>query len=84
LDEAVGGVVAAGGFAGVAGEFGKREAAAVGADLRGQFQQRRVDAAELFRPKVPVVNRAGDFAVAGEGEMPDGFEEVGVREGTGR
>ena len=78
MDEAVGGVVAAGGFAGVAGEFGKGEAAAVGADLRSQLQQGGVDATQFFGTEVFVVDSARDFAVASEGEMVDGVQEVGV------
>jgi hypothetical protein len=52
--------------------------------LRSQLQQGGVDATQFFGTEVFVVDGAGDFAVASEGEMVDGVQEVGVGEGAGR
>ena len=80
LHEAVRRVVAAGGLAFVAGELGEGKPRAVGADLRSQCEEAFVNAAKLFRTEVLVVHRAQDFALAGEGQVSEGFEKVGIGE----
>ena len=78
LHQRVGRVVGAGGLALVAGELGEGEAGAVGADLRGQREQALVDAAQFLGAEVLVVHGAQHLALAGEGEVAQGFEEVVV------
>ncbi len=79
MHQGIGGVIRTGSLALVAGELGEGEARAVGADLRRECEQALVDAAQFFGAEVPVVHRPQDLALAGEGEVAQGFEEVVVR-----
>ena len=78
LHQGVGGVVGAGGLALVASELGEAETGAVGADLGGQGKQALVDPAQFLGAEVLVVHRAQDLALAGVGQVAQGFEEVVV------
>jgi hypothetical protein len=78
LDEGIGRVIAAAGFALVAGGSIEFEAAGVGVDARVHFQQTLIDAAEFFRAEIFVVHRPADVAILNERNRLDGFEEVTV------
>ena len=78
LHQGVGRVVGPGRLAGVAGELGEGEVCAVTAHLRREREQALVDAAQLLGAEVPVVHRAQDLVLAGEGEVAQRFEEVVV------
>ena len=80
LHQYVGGVVGAGGLAGIAGELGEGEVRAVAAHLRGEREQALVDAAQLLGAEIAVVHRSQDLVPAGVGKAAQRLEEVVVGE----
>ena len=78
MAEGIGRVIAAAGFALVAGGSVEFEAAGVGVDARVHFQQTLIDAAEFFRAEILVVHRAADIAILNKSNRLDGFEEVAI------
>jgi hypothetical protein len=54
------------------------EGRGVGVDVRVQFEERLVNAAQFLGAEVAVVDPPTDLVLEGEGERSDCFEEVGV------
>ena len=75
LDQAGGGVIAAGGLALVAGSRGQLEGAGIAVEERVQLEQRFVHAAQLFRSQVLVIHRPPAAAFNGEGQRTDGVQQ---------
>lgn len=80
MDERIGGVVAAGEFAFVAGGGEQFERAGFDVHHRVQFEEGFVDAAEFFAAEVAVVDRAEDAVLFDIGQFADGLQEVVVGE----